>query len=293
LESHQYVFVCGLQRSGTTMLYRYLGEHPSIAALQGTPRPANEGQHNQSVYPADDLHSKAGMFAFRPEARFTEDSPLATPENAETLYREWSRYWDTSRPMLMEKSPPNLIRMRFLQALFPESAFVVIMRHPIPVSLATQKWSDTKPHSLIEHWLRAHELMAEDAPHVRGVHVMRYEDLVADPDSELRDVFGFLGLEDHGAGRTTAEGLNTDNFQADRTLRTGVNDRYFDDWDGPRRHTIVRRAYYDLTERRYERRARQFGYSLRRPHELRTPTLRLPGLSDRGPRPAVAASSAR
>jgi len=168
-----------------------------------------------------------------------------------------------------------------------------VMRHPIPVSLATQKWSDTKPHSLIEHWLRAHELMAEDAPHVRRVHVMRYEDLVADPDSELRDVFGFLGLEDHGAGRPTAEGLNTDNFQADRTLRTGVNDRYFDDWDGPRRHTIVRRAYYDLTERRYEGRVRRFGYSLRRPHELRTPTLRLPGLSDRGARPAVAAAPAR
>ena len=187
--------------------------------------------------------------------------------------------------MLMEKSPPNLIRMRFLQALFPDSAFVVIMRHPIPVSLATQKWSDTKPHSLIEHWLRAHELMAEDVPHVRRVHVMRYEDLVAEPDSELRAAFGFLGLEDHGAGRTTAEGLNTDNFHADRTLRTGVNDRYFDDWYGPRRHTVVRRAYYELTERRYEGRARHFGYSLRRPHELRTPTLRLPGLSDRGPRP--------
>jgi hypothetical protein len=72
---------------------------------------------------------------------------------------------------------------------------------------------------------------------------MRYEDLVADPDSELRAAFGFLGLEDHGPGRTTAEGLNTDNFHADRTLRTGVNDRYFDDWYGPRRHTVVRRAY--------------------------------------------------
>ena len=193
----------------------------------------------------------------------------------------------------MEKSPPNLIRMRFLQALFPDSAFVVIMRHPIPVSLATQKWSDTKPHSLIKHWLRAHELMAEDVPNVRRVHVMRYEDLVADPDSELCAAFGFLGLEDHGAGRTTAEGLNPDNFHADRTLRTGVNDRYFDDWDGPRRHTVVRRAYYELTERRYEGRARHFGYSLRRPHELRTPTLRLPGLSDRGSTPAVAASPAR
>ena len=59
------------------MLYRYLAEHPEVSALSGTPRPAGEGQHVQTVYPADTWHSKAGRFAFRPEARFTEASPLS------------------------------------------------------------------------------------------------------------------------------------------------------------------------------------------------------------------------
>ena len=31
MENHRFVFVCGLQRSGTTMLYRYLSEHPEIS----------------------------------------------------------------------------------------------------------------------------------------------------------------------------------------------------------------------------------------------------------------------
>jgi sulfotransferase family protein len=286
------VFVCGLQRSGTTMLYRYLGEHPSISALQGTPRPANEGQHNQSVYPADEYHSKAGRFAFRPEARFTEASPLVSEANRDRLIEEWSRYWDMSAPLLMEKSPPNLIRMRFLQALFPGSSFVVIMRHPIPTSLATQKWSNTKPHKLIEHWLRAHELMAGDIPHVDRVHVLRYEDLVAGPDAELARCFGFLGLEDHAPGRQRAEGLNVDNFQADRTLRTGVNDRYFDEWRA-RRRTVVRSVYFEGIGWRYERRVRRFGYSMRHPRDLHAPQLALPGLSGEGPQRALAATPAR
>ena len=76
---HKFVFVGGLQRSGTTMLYRYLDEHPQVSALSNTARDTNEGQHNQTVYPGDEWHGKGGRFAFRPEARFTEDSPLVTP----------------------------------------------------------------------------------------------------------------------------------------------------------------------------------------------------------------------
>jgi hypothetical protein len=63
-----------------------------------------------------------------------------TPENRQKLFEEWSRYWDVSKPYLLEKSPPNLIRTRFLQAMFPSSYFVVLLRHPIPVALATQPW---------------------------------------------------------------------------------------------------------------------------------------------------------
>jgi Sulfotransferase family len=287
LDGHTFVFVGGLQRSGTTMLYRYLGEHPSVSALEGTPRPANEGQHNQSVYPADEHHSKGGRFAMRAEARLTDDSPLVSDANGRRLYEEWSRYWDTSAPYLMEKSPPNLIRMRFLQALFPDSYFLVIMRHPIAVTMATSRWGKVKPHGLMQHWLRAHELMANDVPHIRRLHILRYEDLVADPDGVLGRAFAFLGLPDHGSGRERSEGLNTDNFMADRTLRTGVNGKYFNLWR-TRQRDIVRRVYYDAIERRYQRPVRRFGYDLRRPGELHTPSLDLPGLSASGGRPVVA-----
>jgi Sulfotransferase family len=274
---HKFVFVCGLQRSGTTMLYRYLDEHPQVSALSGTARDTNEGQHNQTVYPGDEWHGKGGRFAFRPEARFTEDSPLVTPENAEKLFTEWSRYWDLSKPYLLEKSPPNLIRMRFLQALFPESWFVVLIRHPIPVTLATQPWGGDRTHRLLEHWLRAHELFVADLPHVRRVHTVRYEELVADADGVLGSAFRFLGLDDANVGRRErAAGVNTDNFEVDRTLRTGVNDKYFAEWRH-RKRGLVPRAYYAAVERRYESRVRQFGYSLRRPEELLEPTLALPG----------------
>jgi len=275
---HRFVFVCGLQRSGTTMLYRYLGEHPAVSALERTARATNEGQHNQSVYPADEYHSKGGQFAFRSEARMTETSPLVTDENRRLLYEEWSRYWDTSAEVLLEKSPPNLIRTRFLQAMFPNSSFIAIIRHPIPVTLATSRWGKVKPHRLVQHWLKAHGYLVEDAPHLRRLHVVRYEDLVADPDTELSRAFRFLELSDHGGGRDRAEGLNTDNFESDRTLRTGVNDKYFRMWR-ERRRDVLRSCYYEAIDRACERCVRRYGYSMRRPAEVCRPSLYLPGLS--------------
>jgi hypothetical protein len=260
------------------MLYRSLDEHPEISALSGTPVTTNEGQYVQTIYPSDPWHGKGGRFAFRPEARFTEDSPLATPANRRKLFEEWSRYWDLSKPYLLEKSPPNLIRTRFLQAMFPDSYFVVLLRHPIPVTLATQPWGGDPVHRLVEHWLRAHELFVEDVPRLARVHVLRYEDLVADPDSTLGRVFAFLGLDDPSPGRPSAEGVNVDNFLADRTLRTGVNDKYFAEWER-RRRPLARRLYYEAVAWRYERPVRAFGYSLREPRALRAPTLRLPGLT--------------
>ena len=56
---------------------------------------------------------------------------------------------DTGKEFLLEKSPPNIIRTRFLQAMFPNSYFINIKRHPIATSLATKKWSKTSLDSKV------------------------------------------------------------------------------------------------------------------------------------------------
>ena len=75
-----------------------------------------------------------------PAAHLTETSSLVTPENAERMLRSWAAHWDLSRPLLLEKSPPNLVMTRMLQAMYPDAKFVVIVRHPVVVSLSTHKW---------------------------------------------------------------------------------------------------------------------------------------------------------
>jgi len=247
MEGHRFVFLAGLHRSGTTLLARLLAAHPQISGFSGTGAPADEGQHLQSVYPSDHEHGRPGRFGFAPEMHLTETSPLVSEENAQKLFEEWTPHWDLSRPLLLEKSPPNLLKTRFLQALYPDSSFVVIVRHPIPVSIPTAKWPGTRRYDrMLEHWLHAHRLFEADREHLERVHVLQYEELVRDPATVLRETFEFLEL---------------DPIPPSEPVDGGANAKYFGRWQELKRDPRMR-AYLDLVSLWYERRVRRYGYSL-------------------------------
>jgi hypothetical protein len=247
MEGHQLVFLAGLHRSGTTLLARLLAAHPQVSGFSGSGAPADEGQHLQSVYPSDHEHGRPGRFGFAPEMHLTESSPLVSEQSAATLFEEWSPHWDLSRPLLLEKSPPNLLKTRFLQALFPNSAFVVLVRHPIPVSLATARWRRTRRyHRLLEHWLRCHALFEADRDQLERVYVTQYEQLVREPEAVLQGIFEFLELEP---------------IAPNEPVEQGANEGYFAQWQELKRDPRMR-AYLDLASLWYERRVRRYGYSL-------------------------------
>lgn len=243
------VFVTGLHRSGTTLLATSLARHPDVSGLTGTGAKEDEGQHLQDVVPPARAYGGAGRFALDPRAHLTEESPLATRENADRLFTQWARYWDLDRPVLVEKSPPTIVRTRYFQALFPEARFVVSVRHPVVAALSTRKWRrGVRLTALVEHWLAAHETLLADLPHLRAVHVVKYEHLVADPSGALREVGAFLGL---------SAPVPSDAVRADRS------DAYVEAWRRLARSSVPwRRAEHRRLVAAYEDRVRRFGYSL-------------------------------
>lgn len=195
-DDQKLVFVGGLHRSGTTLLARLLASHPDAAGLEGTGVPEDEGQHLQSVYPAAQSLGGSGRFALSPTAHLTESAPEATPEHAQQLWDAWRPYWNSDSPVLVEKSPPNLVMGRFLQSLFPSASFIFIVRHPVTVTLATRKWRrrTSLPH-LMQNWFAGHEVARDDLPHLHRVHVVSYEWLVSEPKSTIAEVAEFLSLQ--------------------------------------------------------------------------------------------------
>jgi hypothetical protein len=253
LSNHKTVFVCGLHRSGTSILFRILRDHPQISGFENTRSPEDEGMHLQSVYKPSGYYGGAGRFGLNPQAHLTEISPLISDENRDKLYSEWSPYWDLEKPFLLEKSPPNLIRTRFLQAMFPNSFFLVLMRHPVAVALATRRWYRTariytiQLRTILEHWLTCHELFWEDRFHLRNYLILKYEHLISQPESVLQNIYSFLGLELH---------------PSTQKIHAGINNKYFSHWLRLRDGLISKYTTRRL-ERDYETRVNRFSYSLR------------------------------
>ena len=189
------VFVAGLHRSGTTELSKTLGAHAEISAMRDAPSPMNEGQHLQDVYPIDMVYGGPGRFALDHRSHLDDASPLVSATSAARMLIAWVPFWDVSKRLLVEKSPPNLVRTRFLQALYPGARFVVIVRHPIVAALAYRKWNPHEPlQTMVRNNIVALDRWARDRPRVEHAHEVRYEALVAQPRPVLAGVAEFLGL---------------------------------------------------------------------------------------------------
>lgn len=206
------VFVGGLHRSGTTLLARALATHPEIVGFSHTGVVEDEGQYLQSVYPSDIINGGAGRFGFDARAHLTEASPLATAANADRLWREWRPHWLTEGLWYLEKSPANLIRARFLQALFPNASFIFIVRHPVAVALAVRKWSLTGIYALLHHWLHCHRLLHADLPLIRRSCIVSYEELSSSPEETLRVLSDFLDLAPCPLAVSVTHGVNASYF---------------------------------------------------------------------------------
>jgi hypothetical protein len=251
-ETHPFAILGGLQRSGTTLLFRMLREHPEISGFTNNPDAnewlavEDEGQFLQSVYPPAIFWGGPGRFAFSPEANLTEESELLTPENKTKLAQEWFPFFDLSKRFLLEKSPPNIIWTRFLQNAFPNSWFVIVERHPVAVSLATEKWNPTGLASLVEHWLVAHQTFEKDRPHLRRAMSVKYESLISQPSDTIGTIYKFLGLEPHP---TTFE------------VTAEHNRKYFAQWAARAQDPQWSASLQECIDR-FEPRVRAFGYSL-------------------------------
>jgi hypothetical protein len=230
------LLIGGPHRGGTSILWEALSRHPDISGFGNsfaTGRDHSEGILMQNVYPdlgvgtetvlkhqrrGTDLPQGVGRYALAKEdmVHLVETNRRVTEQNFAKLLNRFGPYWNLSKPVLVEKSPPTAVMSRFLQALYnipvagavdtdnqelvvgPTTKFLFITRHPLANVYAQQSFlgKNTVPLAiLLDNYMQMHRYMLADMKLLRNdPKLIQLEDLARTPRETLAELHRWLGL---------------------------------------------------------------------------------------------------
>jgi hypothetical protein len=187
LDGNYWLFILGLNNSGTTLLVDLLKTHPRMRWLP------NEGQYLTGALPLPRDYGVPRRFAERLDVfHWTEAND---PGPALRIQYDWARHYQPRPGILLEKSPPNTLRSRWFQHNFRPSRFLAITRHPYAVCEGIRRREGHSIDEAARHWVLANEWMLDDITHLQHCLFMTYEDLCFRPQHYLTQMQAFLGLE--------------------------------------------------------------------------------------------------
>jgi hypothetical protein len=183
----KWIFVVGCYNSGTSLLHNILASCPGVGSMP------QEGH----VFTDQLLMPKSvglyRLWALKPELFYLyEDN---TKISVTKLKRQWgSRYDNPNSPILIEKSPPNVARLRWLQQNFENAFFVGIIRNGYAVAEGIRRKSGHSIDLASKQWVISNEIMLRDFKFLARGLLIKYEDLTEHPDQTLEKLSRFLEL---------------------------------------------------------------------------------------------------
>jgi len=103
------------------------------------------------------------------------------------LHRELTA---SRKSIIADKTPNNVFIVDRLREAWPDARFIFLLRHPGAIARSRQKYKGEGADELIIKYVEA----LEAARQTYDGHTVRYEDLTANPERELRKICDFLGV---------------------------------------------------------------------------------------------------
>jgi len=196
------IFIVGLQRSGSTLIEQILSSHSAVEGLSELPdliaiasrlsASADSAAPGQAGSAAG-VHYPAMLEDLAPE-RFAE-------LGAEFLQRV-QVHRKLGRPFFIDKLPNNFLQLGLIHLILPNAKIIDARRHPMACCLSGFKQNFARgaqfSYSLTDlgRYYRDYlDLMAHfDAVLPGRVHRVQYEDLIADPQTQVRRLLDYCGL---------------------------------------------------------------------------------------------------
>ncbi len=196
------VFLIGAPRSGTTLTARMLGAQSEVFA---PPEPhlmpplAHLGFHARvDQAPYDPVITQIGL------RELVASLPAGERDYLDGLRRFTDHLYERAlaaagRRIYLDKTPAYALILDFLTKLYPDAKYVVLTRHPIAIwssyvdtFFAGDAAAALARNPVLERYVPAIARLLRERP-VSLIHV-RYEELVRDPEQQLRAICSFLGI---------------------------------------------------------------------------------------------------
>lgn len=275
----QLFFIVGAPRSGTTMLQQALNRHSQIAIppetafltfLTGSAR----AQRDHLTRINSDLQIQIPM----PTRR------IGGAEDARSLFCDLARRYveKIHRPDAThfgEKSPEHQRRLPLLWQTFPGAKVILIHRDGRGVAHSCTKLPWMAPDLYVNFWLWLHYYQIQKraaAANDPRMLILKYEDLAANPDRELRAVLQFLELPFEDAvvaGHGNRDGIATWELPWKAPALERISTARMETWRRELTHEQIA-----LLERWGGWALRELGYELTTKGDARLPILFYPRL---------------
>ena len=175
-KKHEYLFILSPPYCGSTLICQILATSNNLSINNNIN--TMEGQRLP----------KAKNIMFNKHNRW-EEKDIIPWEDIKLI---WKKYWDLSKPILLEKSPPNIMRVNELRKVFKPVSFICTVRNPYAQCEGIIRRNNSTVEYAAKLVIKCLRHQRRNIEKEKNILFFSYEELCNNPEKIKNNIISFI-----------------------------------------------------------------------------------------------------